>query len=119
MMMITKTAGCILAAIVLVGCSSRPDRVEVPEYDPDQIGVQAVELYDLDGDGSLAGDELGEVKSLESAMGQVDADGDKEITGEEIAARVAPLSASPCRVVGRVLHLDQRRATCEGSESDL
>lgn len=88
--MVTRIAGCISVAIlpVLIGCSSRPARVGVPAYDPNQIGVQAVELFDRDGDGSLSAEELRHVKSLESAIERVDANGDKKITSEEIAARI-------------------------------
>jgi hypothetical protein len=71
-----------------MGCTSRPARVEVPEFDPDKIGARAIELFDKDGDGSLSSAERGSVKSLESAVQRLDKDGDGKLTAAEIAARI-------------------------------
>jgi hypothetical protein len=78
----------VACAAVLAGCSSRPSRVELPDFNPQQIGARAVEMYDSDGDGSLGGSELDKVKSLASAMSQLDSDRDQKISAEEIAARI-------------------------------
>ncbi len=81
---------CAAAVVVMAifGCSDRPSRVAVPDYDPDQVATQAVKLFDKDGNGSLSADEWGASKSLESAISRVDSDGDKNLTRDEIAKRI-------------------------------
>ena len=81
---------CLVAVCIAhtIGCTGRPDRVEVPDFDPNQIGDRAIELFDKDGDSSLSSAERGDVKSLESAMQRIDKDGDGKLTAAEIAARI-------------------------------
>jgi hypothetical protein len=98
----------ISASILMtaVGCTNGPKRVEVPDFDPDQIAVTAIELNDKDGDGALSATELEEVKSLKSAMKRLDVDQDGSLTSDEIAARIrayqeyrSGLAQVDCKVV--------------------
>lgn len=73
---------------LLVGCTGGPKRVAVPQYAPEEIGSQAVELLDRDGDGLVSTEELQEAKSLESAMSRLDVNGDKKLDSQEIAKRI-------------------------------
>lgn len=73
----------------LVGCSGKPSRVDVPDFNPDEIGAQAIEQYDKDGDGKLSVEECQVVKSLGEALSRLDADGDGNLSSAEIAARIA------------------------------
>jgi hypothetical protein len=100
------TGAAAFAFAALVGCSTGPNRVEVPEYDPDKIGARAIELYDDDGDGHLSASEREDVKSLDSAMVRLDANDDDKISAEEIAARIrfyqkyrAGIVAADCTVL--------------------
>lgn len=70
------------------GCTGGPKRVAVPQYEPEEIGSQAVELLDRDGDGFLSAEERQEAKSLESAMSRLDANRDKKLDSQEIAKRI-------------------------------
>ena len=85
-----RCAVCAVAVLIVIpiGCTSRPARVQVPDFDPDEIGARAIERYDKDGDGSLSAMEREKVKSLDSAMGRMDKDDDGRLTAEEIAARI-------------------------------
>ncbi len=73
--------------IVLTGCSNSPARVEQPGYAP-EAGAEALTIYDANGDGAIAGDELELAGSLRASIKQVDTDGDGRITAEEIDARI-------------------------------
>lgn len=70
----------------LLGCSSQPARVAVPDFDADEIGKQAVAAYDGNHDGSLDAAECS--KSLSSAMRRADANHDEQLTADEIAGRL-------------------------------
>lgn len=74
--------------VCVIGCSQGAARVAVPDYDPDQIGAKAIELFDADGDGALSKGERSKAKSLDSAASRLDADGDGRLTADEIAARI-------------------------------
>ena len=54
-----------------IGCSGRPAAVDLPDFDPEQIGVNAVEFCDRDGDGFISAEESKESKSLEAAKSRV------------------------------------------------
>jgi hypothetical protein len=60
----------------------------VPAFDPDEIGAQAMELFDKDGDGALSPAECEIVPSLGGALKRLDTDGDGKISAQEIAARI-------------------------------
>jgi hypothetical protein len=75
-------------AAALVGCARGPKPVAVPPYDPEEIGSQAIEQFDRDGDGLVSVEELQEAKSLESVMSRLDANGDKKLAAEEITKRI-------------------------------
>jgi hypothetical protein len=62
--------------------------VSVPPYDAEGSAARAIELYDADGDGVLAGAELQASPALRAALAQIDADGDGRLNADEIAARM-------------------------------
>ena len=76
------------------GCSSGPSRVQPPAIDADDAGEQAMELYDKDGDGFLAGAELDESPGIKAAMETIDGDKDGKVTADEIAERVKAWQAT-------------------------
>ncbi len=78
----------VLMLVVDLGCQSRPEAVEAPEWDPDKAATEAMKLYDADGDGSIAGQELDKCPSMKKALNELDKDQDGKLSQEEIEARV-------------------------------
>lgn len=70
-----------------LGCSGKPGRLEPPAI-PSDAGQQAVTKYDANGNGAIDGDELGKVPALKASLKRVDANGDGQVTPEEITARI-------------------------------
>ena len=72
----------------LTGCSQGPAAIDVPAYDPDASATKALELYDVDKDGFVAGEELQGAPSLRAAIKNIDRNGDGKVDAEEIAERI-------------------------------
>jgi len=62
--------------------------VRPPSISPSSAGSEAMELYDTNGDGQVAGDELEKAPGLRAALPRLDTDGDGGVTADEVAARV-------------------------------
>ncbi|MCA9257870.1 MAG: EF-hand domain-containing protein [Planctomycetales bacterium] len=93
------------AIATTVGCGGGPSAVPKPSFDPSDVSEQAMQLYDADGDGFIAGAELEKVPCLKDSLKAVDADGDGKVSAEEIAERVRTwekqsigLTSFECRV---------------------
>ncbi len=80
------TAGVCAA---LVGCNGGPSKLEAPSYNPSAAAAKAMEIYDKDGDGFVAGAELEQAPGLKAAIKNLDKDGDGKVSEQEIADRVA------------------------------
>lgn len=83
-----KLSLCTLLAFTVVGCSGRPSRVKQPRINASRAGSDALELYDTDGDGFIAGKELDATPPLKNELALIDTDKDGGISADEIAARV-------------------------------
>jgi hypothetical protein len=70
------------------GCSSGPSRLVPPSISASGAAEQAMEMYDVDSDGYIAGDELKQAHGLRAAMKTVDTDNDEKISELEIAERI-------------------------------
>jgi len=77
-----------LTSLALAGCSQGPPRVNQPAIDADDAGELAMEQYDTNGDGLVAGAELEKAPGLRAALPTMDTNGDKAISAEEVAARI-------------------------------
>jgi hypothetical protein len=88
-----------IAALVVAGCGGGATSRVKPETVASDAGTKAVELYDANGDGALAGAELDKAPGLKSAMARLDADHDGRITADEISARIQAWKKSP---LGRI-----------------
>jgi hypothetical protein len=72
-----------------VGCSGSPQRIEGPAFDPVGSAAKAMEIYDKDGDGLIAEEELEAAVSLKAAIKNLDKDKDGKISSEEISNRIS------------------------------
>ncbi|MEA1952171.1 MAG: hypothetical protein U9N87_12365 [Planctomycetota bacterium] len=70
------------------GCSGKPSRVHAPSIDASAAGAAAMEQYDTNKDGKVAGAELQSAPSLREALGNLDKDGDKAVSAEEVTGRI-------------------------------
>jgi hypothetical protein len=77
-----------LAAVVLTSCSYGPAAVKQPGINASSAGRGAMEMYDTNGDGNVAGDELEKAPALKAALPRLDADNDGGVSAGEVAARV-------------------------------
>jgi hypothetical protein len=84
----------LLILICLTSCNSPPPRVVAPSFNPGKIAAGAIQEYDANGDGALAGDELSKAASIRSALSSYDADGDGRVTAEEIQKRMEKFAAT-------------------------
>ena len=75
---------------LLSGCgkNERSLEVDVPRFKPKAAGVEALRLYDTDGDGFLSSQELSACPGIKRHLDLFDTDADQQVSAEEIAARV-------------------------------
>jgi hypothetical protein len=89
----------LASLLAALGCSSGPSAVVPPDIDAGDAASQAMELYDKDGDGSIAGSELDAVPVFKSSMKNLDTSGDGGVQEEEIAARIESWQASGVGII--------------------
>lgn len=77
-----------VAMTTLAGCGRGPARVKQPTIDPAAAGARALEAYDTDRDGRIAGAEFDAAPALKAALTRLDANQDGGVSADEIAARV-------------------------------
>src|SRR5690349_10959169 len=76
----------IIVSLVLsiaASCNRGPGRVKQPGINASQAGKLAMEQYDTNKDGKVAGDELEKAPSLKAALKNLDTDGDGAVSAEE------------------------------------
>jgi hypothetical protein len=93
---LTLSLASLLAAL---GCSSGPSAVTPPDIDAGDAASQAMEMYDKDGDGTIAGSELDAAVGLKAAMATLDANKDGSVQEDEISQRIDSWQASGVGVV--------------------
>lgn len=77
-----------LTLLAVGSCRYGPSAVPQPGIDPSSAGSLAMEQYDSNGDGSVAGEELEKAPSLRAALARLDSDKDGGVSAEEVAERV-------------------------------
>jgi hypothetical protein len=77
-----------LMPILFTSCFSGPAAVNQPSIDADDAGSKAMEMYDTNGDGKVAGDELEKAPGLNAALKRLDTNGDKGVSADEVTERV-------------------------------
>jgi hypothetical protein len=79
-------AGMILIAVA--SCRYGPSAVKQPAIDASSAGKLAMEMYDKNNDGNVAGDELENAPALKAALPRLDTNGDGGVSADEVASRV-------------------------------
>ncbi len=84
------THGCMgLLLVVLIGCSGGPTGVDVPPIQPEEAARGALSKYDANGDSQLSAEELAACPGILDAMGRYDKNGDRQISEQELSQRFA------------------------------
>jgi len=81
----------LLALIMLAGCSGGPDRFEAPSVDAESAATKAIELYDVNSDGTLSQEELAKCPGILSKLAAYDRNGNGSVEQEEIAKQLSRL----------------------------
>jgi hypothetical protein len=89
----------LFGAQLFVGCSGRPARIEPPDLDPSAAAAEAVASFDTSGDARLSAQELEACPGLKAGAQAVDTNRDKQLTSEEIAARIRQWSEGQVALV--------------------
>lgn len=80
--------------MLLTSCARGPAAVNQPYIDASDAGSQAMEMYDTDGDGKVAGEELEKAAGLKAALTRLDTNKDGGVTAEEVAERIRSWQSS-------------------------
>jgi len=78
----------LLLFIACCGCSGKAARVKPPGINPQQAAAAAMEMFDANGDGALAADELDKSPGIRSALETIDANSDGQVSADELATRI-------------------------------
>jgi hypothetical protein len=80
-----------LLLLAMSGCSRGPSRFEAPEVDPSTAAAEAMELYDVNGDGALDDTELKKCPGLLLKKANYDKDTSGALSQAEIEGEMAQL----------------------------
>jgi hypothetical protein len=83
-----ESLGLAGIGVAIAGCSRGPSRIEVASYDPASAAAKAMEIYDTDKDGFVAGEELAKAPGLKAALKALDIDKNGKVSAQEISERV-------------------------------
>jgi len=86
--------------VLLTGCNSGASRIEPVSIDSSAASRQAIDLYDKDGDGAIAGKELDAVPGIKKNLSHYDRDNDGRVSRDEIAARLNDWSKQQLALMG-------------------
>jgi hypothetical protein len=77
-----------LVTLLIGACNYGPAAIKPPSIDPDGSAEQAMEMYDANGDGRIAADELEKAPGLKAALKRMDSNADQAVDADEIASRI-------------------------------
>lgn len=78
----------LCVAVLLMGCDRGPAPVNQPSMNASDAGSDAVDEYDTNQDGQIAGEELQKAPALLAALPRLDTNSDGGVSADEIASRV-------------------------------
>jgi hypothetical protein len=93
--------------------------VPVPPLDPQAVAQQALEQYDTNKDGAIAGAELDACPGLKSSLEVIDTNKDGRITADEIAARITQYKEDKAALFGLSGHVTLDGRPLEGATVTL
>ena len=76
-----------VVTLAAVGCGG-PIVLKQADFDPEAAGSKAIEIYDKNGDGAIAGEEIDQAPSIKDALARLDVSGDGQVSAEEITRLV-------------------------------
>jgi hypothetical protein len=91
---------CVVVCLLFMGCIGGASRVQPVKIDSSSASRGAIEMYDKDGDGAIAGSELDSVPGIKKHIRLYDQDGDGRVTRDEIAARLDDWSGQKLALMG-------------------
>ncbi len=97
------------------GRSRKPSRVHPPEINAGAAGRAAMKEYDTNKDGKAAGDELLKAPSLNAAIDNLDQDGDKAVSAEEVTARIEKWQESKLGRMSMIITVTFRGKPLQGA----
>jgi hypothetical protein len=90
--------------VAVASCRYGPSAVKQPTINATSAGKLAMEMYDKNNDGKVAGDELENAPALKAALPRLDTNGDGGVSADEIAARVQAWKAMQSGMTGVHIH---------------
>ncbi len=83
-----------LAPLAVSGCGQGPNRIQAPGMNASRAGQLAMDQYDQDGDGAVAGAELDAAPTLKAALATLDTNSDGSVSADEVQQRVESWSSA-------------------------
>ncbi len=117
-----KSRALLLAAVLLVAttsCQHGPAAVKQPHIDASRAGSMAMEEYDTNHDGKVAGDELDKAPALKAALPRLDTNGDGAVGAEEVTARVNAWKAMQTGMTIAACHVTMNGQPLAGAKVTL
>ena len=101
-----------LVSLALLGCEASLDR---PDFDPQWSATKALEQCDKNSDGQIDPSEAAAAPGLLLAFDQWDTDGNKQISSEEFAERIAKYKAASGSVASAAFQVTYQKKPLEGA----
>lgn len=98
----------LASATLIVGCMGAKGRVEAPELDPPSMAQGAMDLCDSNTDGFIDKTEVKQSPALNFALDDIDTDGDKKISHDELLDRFTIYKETAVGLQGITMHVVQR-----------
>lgn len=102
----------IIASLGSLGCEASLDR---PDFDPQWSASKALEQCDANSDGQIDPSEAAAAPGLLVAFDQWDTDGNKLISDEELAERIAKYKAASGSVASAAFQVTYKKKPLEGA----
>jgi hypothetical protein len=107
------------ACLFIVGCSRGPASVHRPDFDPQEASEQAVQQYDANGDGELSEQELAACPGILYNLTLYDIDGNKKVSIKELEQRLRDLRTANIGLTKLTVEVRQNGRPLQGAEVKL
>ncbi len=108
-----------LALASIASCHYGPPAVKQPSINASRAGELAMEEYDKNNDGKVAGDELDNAPALKAAQPRLDTNGDGAVSAEEVTARVNAWKAMQTGMTVAACHVTMNGQPLAGAKVTL